>query len=241
MYILKITNEELLRLRKREQLVLFLKEKQKYINKTTVLFAIPYKDIYRIVGQAKIDNTMYMDRDKLKKVLEDSKNGTIHYLQNETLDLKNPYAVSEYGEEIKLFSYLQNGYEVWKKTKERKTKLIDYLLEIGYAENIQNIYTQQVPWWHAVMISEIDIYPQTLSTYFFSDVEKVRDEYLKIVNYCNDYMNMKCWQCEYIRICMEDNIRLRKYPLSNLDKQWTEAMYIYDTLSGLKPIKRENQ
>ena len=235
-YIITINEKELNRIRDKEQLVLFLKEKQEYIVKDTdVFFAIPYKEIHRIVGQAKVKNYLEMDKDKLRQIIEDTKNGKMVYESKETLDLSNPLDMNNHSEEMELFSYLQNGYDEWKK-KNKKKSLMDYLIEIGYADSKEKIYIHDIPWYDAVMIEDIDVYEQQLPLYFFSDVAKAREEYLKVVNYCNDYMKMKCWQCEYVRYCMEDNIRLRNHALTKLEKQWTETLYIYATVSGLKPI-----
>lgn len=237
-YIIRLSEEELLRIRKKQQFVVFLHEKQDVIhNGETILFAIPYKEIHRVAGQAKITHSIFMDKEKLRQVIEDAKQGNVAYDSKQEVDLRNIGLFEEHEEEALLFNSLQKGYDNWKKVY--KEDLFTYLQSIGYADSKENIMTQSVDWYHAVCFEDIDIYEEKLPLYFFADMQKARADYNLIREDCNRQVKIPCYRCEFIGGCLNNGVRLRNHALGKLEKEWTEASFIHETLSGLRNVNRQ--
>lgn len=235
-YIYKIEKEDLYHLRKKEQFVLFL-EKERLINsRSDIYFAYKSNNrTYKVIGGAKIASTYKMPHAELAKMIKNIENkkeeleGDSNYI-----DLRDLIqTISDNPEETEFMEYLNKGYYQWLETH-KNSDFNEYLISIGYANTKEDVIGQNVSWDTAIMLQEIEIYNTELPLYFFSKIEDVREEYLSKVNYCNDSLKMKCYQCPYIGMCLSDNIKLRNHPLLDIESQLTEVMYIAQTVTGLK-------
>lgn len=235
-YIYNIKKEDLYHLRKKEQFVLFL-EKERLINiGSDIYFAYEGKKRkHKIIGGAKIASIYTIPHKELSKIIQDIENKKEEVQEDSNyIDLRDlVQTVSDNPEEAEFMEYLNKGYYQWLETH-KKGDFVEYLIAIGYAENKDDVIGQNVPWDVAIMLQDIDIYNTELPLYFFSKIEEVRQDYLSKVKYCNDTLKTKCYQCPYIGMCISENVKLRNYPLVEIDSQITEVMYIAQTVTGLK-------
>lgn len=218
-YIYKINGADLLRLKKKEANVLFLRIDGE-IEKNSVLYLYSSG---KVVGQCTISSVLAMDVDELRN---------IETRESKVIDMRRGIDVNDYCAENEFFQYLMKGYEVWKKNT-GETDFGKYLIYIGYGTDKDKIMAQKNTWNRALMIDNLDVFEKEVSLSYFSDVKRAREKYRNEIVQCNKH-GYFCVTCPYLGACLNENVNLRSFALREMPEDFMECMFIHPTVSGLR-------